>query len=137
MKKHKLSVEEEVDFLALAIVSTAKDYQLCYQINNVLGINLDKSAVIRQFNPKTKQLSDFQGYIYSDKENSVVYYIVNNKEEGKILLPKLKQADFVCFLAGMNAETKLEDCLKLFGKIQQVQKVFIIESEHLNNIIIE
>ena len=137
MKKHKLSVSDEVDFHGLAIISSAKDYRLCFQANNVLSINLDKSAIIRQFDPKNKQLSEFQGYIYNDKENGIRYYVVNNKEEGKYLIPKLKQVDFVFMLEGLGAEDKIQDCISSLGTIPQVQKVFPIDNEHLKNIVLE
>jgi len=137
LKKHKLQIEEELDFSALAIVSAAKDYKLCFQINNTLNINLDKSTVIKIWDPKNKLSISFTSYIYADKENDIVYYIVSNKEEGKIMLPKLKQVDYLCFLSGYNSSNKIVECAELLSKIASVQKVFTIESELLQNIIIE
>src|SRR5689334_21235999 len=115
--KLKLDVEElEEDFFRdtrlVGIMASMKDYQLCWQLNQLLSIDLRNNNDIEiQLKRKNRDYY-FAVFQYSEHNNALIHYIYNNQFDGEYLLPEFKHLDFLYLLKGdMVSEEYLQNLM--------------------------
>ena len=95
MAKYTLSLDDDFDYDLIGLCSHHGDYRVCWSINERIGLRLQKS--IEPFMVSGKKgvvTSSHSLYEWSDEEESVDYYLIQNKNEGKYLVPEKAQIDF-------------------------------------------
>jgi len=107
---------QESSFLGL--ISSTKDYRLCWLLNQYLGIdfklNVDKEVLIE----KKKRPYYFSVYDYFDTINWCQFDLYSNKFEAEFLLPEFKHIDFLWVIKG---ESSFADLLPMIRSIPEVQ----------------
>lgn len=98
MTKYTFNLEEDYDFEIIGISCHAKNYKLCWTINNTLDINLIRLNDL-DIIKKNEDLS-FSFYEYIDKENNIEYYLIGNKCEKGFLIPEKQSVDYFIILKG-------------------------------------
>lgn len=133
MTKFQLDVDYDFDFRLIGISCHAKDYRLCWALNNQLGLQLEK---IHRENAtsglKKNGIAIESIYTYFDEENHSAYQLLYNKHNNNLLLPEQKLADFLLIIDQMN-EAAFEDLLKEIKKLDLVNTAFVIDVNALKS----
>jgi hypothetical protein len=97
------------------ISSTARDYQLCGQINQYLGFDFRVNNDL-EVKLTTKRSFPYQ-FEYMESTSGVCHYIYNNHNRAGFLLPELKHVNYLWLVKGAYYEseemkTLVEQCRK-------------------------
>ena len=135
MPVFNLNTVEEVDEFyqetsILGLISSTKDYRLCWLLNQYLGIdfklNINKEVLIE----KKKRPYYFSVYDYFDTIKWCQFDLYSNKHEAEFLLPEFKHLDFVWVLKG---DSNFSDYLPLIKSIPEVQFTLNISVDMIKN----
>lgn len=110
-------------FTLFGISCHLKDYRLSYNLNHNLELSLVK-------------MDDFLGYsfyFYRDEDCFNSYYLIGNRGQELILLPDLKQIDFLLLLEGPVKKTQKELLLEKIRGIQNVLTSYEVRFETIKN----
>jgi hypothetical protein len=113
----------------LGIMAPIKDYQFCWQINNLIGVDFRINNDIEIQLTKKKRNYFFAVYEYAEEATSLIHYLYNNQFDGEYLLPEFKHLDFLWLLKG-DAVTEA-NCQQLIQSIKDIKGVqLVIELTH-------
>jgi hypothetical protein len=137
--KLKLDVNElEEDFFrdtrVLGIVAPVKDYQLGWQLNQSLSIDLRNNNELEiQLKRKNRDYY-FAVFQYCEHNNALIHYLYNNQFDGEYLLPEFRHLDFLYLLKGdMVSEDYLHSLMETLRAISGVQLVMEIVTGKIRN----
>ena len=137
--KFKLDIEGmEEDFFEdtrlLGIVAPVKDYQFCWQLNQLFRFHfrINNNMEI-QLNKKQRNYF-FAVYEYNEPNSSLVHYLYKNQYEGEYLLPEFKHLDFLWLLKGdMVSDATINQMISSIKQINGVQLVMELTNEQIKN----
>lgn len=118
----------------LGIMAPVKDYQFCWQLNNVLGADFRMNNEL-EIQLKRKKRDYFFGvFEYCESAGSLEHFLYNNQFEGEYLLPEFKHLDFLWLMKGdtISDEMILEKTNNL-RNIIGVQLVVELSCERIKN----
>jgi hypothetical protein len=118
MSKIVLSLEEDYDFDLVGISCHSKDYRLCWELNNTLGIDLTRTEDLTI--TKKEVAGNYSFYEYDDEENHLSYYLMANKCSNGYLIPEKKTTDFFILIKGIFDENYI---LKILSKINSISLI--------------
>lgn len=126
------------DFFAdtklLGIMSTLKDYQLCWQVNSFMGMDFRINNDIEIQLAKKKRNYFFAVYEFCELTGSLFHYIYNNRFDGEYLLPEFKHLDFLWLMKGdVVSEDSLGEMINTMKAINGVQLVAELTNEKIRN----
>ena len=110
-------------FTLFGICCHLKDFRLSYFLNNTLELELVK-------------MEDFMGfsfYFCRHEDGEFSYYLLGNRKQEAILLPDLKQTDFILLAEGPVNKTQKNRLLESIRGIQNVLTAFEIRFETIKN----
>ncbi len=110
-------------FTLFGISCHLKDYRLSYHLN--LGLELG-----------FVKLDDFRGfsfYFFRDEDSFISYYLLGNRGQEAILLPDLKQTDFLLLLEGPVKKLQKDYLLAGIKEIPNVLTAFEVRFETIRN----
>lgn len=122
------------DALLLGIVAPVKDYQLCWQLNQLLDIDFRINTEIEIQLTKKDRKYFFSIYEYTVPSTSLTHYLYNNQFDGEYLLPEFKHLDFVWLIKGdviNNDELKI--LIQSIKSLPGVQLVTEMTNEKIKN----
>lgn len=122
-KKQFLVIENEIDFILIGIVSHAKDYRLCFELNKQLDIFLEKTDDLELKNKKPE--SSFFSVSSCENEDENKIFIISNKSAGQFLIPDLKQWDYFFMIKGLIREKEKSNLIENI----KVSKIVALASE--------
>ena len=129
-----LDFEFDYDFELISIVSSYRDYRLCWYLNKTLGFNLAWKEEVKVEQTKKRQAAGyFNLFSYEDELNKMQYFFVSNKSAGEFLVPELKQVDYFLELSGGNAPEEKERILTALKEVHIVEAVFPTEASALKS----
>lgn len=118
----------------LGIMAPIKDYQFCWQLNNLLGVDFRINNEIEIQLTKRKRNYFFAVYEFPEKTNTLVHYLYNNECDGEYLLPEFKHLDFLWLLKGDEvSKESLDNLIQSVRKITGVQLVVELTNEKIKN----
>lgn len=95
MTKYTLSLEDDFDFDLIGLCSHQGDYRVCWSINEQIGLRLQKSIEPFMVSGRKGVVNSSHSlYEWEDEGESVTYYFIQNKSDGKFLVPEKSQIDF-------------------------------------------
>ena len=104
VKKYELTFDEEQPFEIYGISSAFADYRLTWELNQVLGIHLEKTEnCFELFIPKTKSNQQFRYFFYEDQELLTKFFLVKNKQEQQLLQADRPMIDYFLILKENNS----------------------------------
>ena len=116
------------DFFAdtrlLGIMATLKDYQLCWQVNSLMGMDFRINNDIEIQLTKKKRNYFFTVYEFLDPTGSLCHYLYNNRFDGEYLLPEFKHLDFLWLLKDdFVSDESLQQLIQSIRTVSGVQLV--------------
>lgn len=111
------------DTRLIGITAPIKNYQFCWQLNNLLGFNFRLDTEIdKQLRKKNRQ---YYFSVYQHEENNFLkYYIFHNQCDGEYLLPEFRNMDFLLLMKG----DKVDDvtCNDIIATIKSISSVIMV-----------
>jgi hypothetical protein len=122
------------DSHVLGVVSSLKNYQFIWHINQQLGFTFRLNSELEiELRKKTRNYF-FSIYEYQIPQTSLVYYIYHNQNNGEYLLPEFKHLDFIWMIKGEDFSlNELESLQKTIKMMPSVQFVIEMDQEKIKN----
>lgn len=127
--KLKLDLDELADGFfrdsrLIGIVAPVKDYQICWQFNQLMGFDFRNNSEIEiQLNKKNRTYY-FSVFEYREPNSSLVHYLYNNEFDGEYLLPEFRHLDFLWLMKG--DEMKEEVFQSIMATIREINGVQLV-----------
>jgi hypothetical protein len=122
------------DTKLLGIMAPIKDYQLCWHLNSIMGMDFRINNDIEIQLTKKKRNYFFAVFEFCEPTGSLFHYLYNNRFDGEYLLPEFKHVDFLWLMKGdiVNEET-LQQTIGSIREINGVQLVIELTNEKIRN----
>lgn len=121
------------DTRLLGVMAPVKDYQLCWHLNSILGMDFRINDIeIQRTNKKRDYF--FSVYEYTEPAGSLTHYIYNNQFDGEYLLPEFRHLDFLWLMKGDHVpDATLQQTIQTIKAINNVQLVVELQIEKIKN----
>ena len=121
------------DTRLLGVMAPVKDYQLCWHLNSILGMDFRINDIeIQRTNKKRDYF--FSVYEYTEPAGSLTHYIYNNQFDGEYLLPEFRHLDFLWLMKGDHVPyATLQQTIQTIKAINNVQLVVELQTEKIKN----
>ena len=134
INNHDLAEAFFEDTRLLGIMAPEKDYQFCWQINSLLGMDFRINHEIEISLKKRKRDYFFCVFEYHEPTSALCHYIYNNRFDGEYLLPEFKHLDFLWLMKDdFVDETTFQYIIKSIRSISGVQLVVELTNEKIRN----
>lgn len=118
----------------LGIMAPVKDYQFCWHLNNVMGVDFRINNEIEIQLTKKNRNYFFAVYEYAETNASLVHYLYNNQFDGEYLLPEFKHLDFLWLIKGDDVSGEMiQNMVQSIRAIKGVQLVLELTHEKIRN----
>lgn len=118
----------------LGIMAPVKNYQFCWQINNLLGIDFRINNELEIQLKKKERNYFFAVYEYAEPSTCLKHYLYNNQHDGEYLLPEFKHLDFLWLLKDdFVSEESLQNLVQSIRTVAGVQLVVELTNEKIKN----
>jgi hypothetical protein len=130
----ELTEEFFEDTRLLGIMAPVKDYQFCWHLNTVMGLNFRQNNEIEIRLVKKKRNYFFSVYEYKEPTRFLSHYVYNNQFDGEYLLPEFKHLDFLWMMKGdAVSDEALQETIQIIKAINSVQLVVELTNEKIKN----
>jgi hypothetical protein len=122
------------DTRLIGIVAPIKDYQFCWNLNQLMRFDfrLNNDIEIQLF--KKNRQYFFEIFEYHEPNRTLIHYLYNNQFDGEYLLPEFKHLDFLWLLKGDAVEAEyLQELLSNIKSINGVQLAQELTNEKIKN----
>ena len=134
INNHDLAEAFFDDTRLLGIMAPVKDYQFCWQLNNLLGLDFRINNEIEIRLKKKNRDYYFSVYEYLEPTGSLGHYLYNNQFEGEYLLPEFKHLDFLWLMKDdIVNDADLQRNISSIRSITGVQLVVELTNEKIKN----
>lgn len=118
----------------LGIMAPMKDYQLCWQLNSLLGIDFRINNELEIQLKKKERHYFFAVYEYAEPATCLKHYLYNNQHDGEYLLPEFRHLDFLWLLKDdFVSEEALQNLMQSIRTVNGVQLVIELTNEKIKN----
>ena len=134
LDNHKLAEEFFEDSRLLGVMAPIKDYQFCWHLNNLLGMDFRINNEIEIQLTRKKRNYFFSVYEFPEPTSSLSHYIYNNQYDGEYLLPEFRHLDFLWLMKGdIVTIDSLQQKMDSLRSINSVQLVVELTNEKIKN----
>ena len=127
------SRSEPVLVTLIGISCHLKDYRLSYLFSQHLGISLTKLDDLAISPDFGKITTDFSLYFCRDEDHLNTYFLLTNRSQDFILVPELKQFDFLLIVEGKFLKSGKEFLLKTLRQMPGILTIFERNSSEIRN----
>lgn len=118
----------------LGIMASVKDYQFCWQLNHLLGIDFRINHELEIQLQKKNRHYFFAVYEYAEPSTCLKHYLYNNQHDGEYLLPEFKHLDFLWLLKDdAVSDEALQHLVQSIRTVNGVQLVIELTHEKIRN----
>jgi adenine-specific DNA methylase len=118
----------------VGIVAPIRDYQFCWQLNQLFSIDLRNNNDIEIQLKRKKRDYYFAVFQYSEPNNALIHYLYNNQFDGEYLLPEFRHLDFLYLLKGdVVSDQFIAQLMDTIKKINGVQLVMELAHDKIKN----
>lgn len=122
------------DTRLLGIVAPVKDYQFCWQLNQIFRFNFRINNNIEIQLTKKQRNYFFRVYEYNEPNSSLTHYLYNNQHDGEYLLPEFKHLDFLWLMKGdLVDDNSIAHMISSIKNINGIQLVTELTNEKIRN----
>ena len=134
INNHDLAEAFFEDTRLLGIMAPVKDYQFCWQLNSLLGMDFRINHDIEIRLKKKKRDYFFSVFEYLEPTGCLAHYVYKNQFEGEYLLPEFKHLDFLWLMKDdLVTEQDLQQTIGSIRAINGVQLVTELTNEKIKN----
>ena len=134
INNHDLAEAFFEDTRLLGIMAPVKDYQFCWQLNNLLGMDFRINHEIEIRLNKKKREYYFSVFEFREPTGSLSHYLYNNQFDGEYLLPEFKHLDFLWLMRDdIVRDEELQVFIDSIRRISGVQLVAELTNERIKN----
>jgi hypothetical protein len=132
VKKYELTLDDEQPFEVYGISTAFADYRLTWELNQMLGIHLEKEQQrFELYMPKLKTQQAFSYFSYEDQELLTRFYLIKNKQDQQLLQADRPMIDYFLVLKD-NFSHEATALLEQLRKINGVVAVFNFNYEEFD-----
>lgn len=131
--KRILHIEYDYDFLLIGICSHEKDYRLCWEINRMLDIGLERGDNIT-LNTSHGELMTFSLYFCNCPETNNYFHLLSNKSSNGVLITEQKKIDYFLKIKGNISPEYTGVLIKKLRKIPIVLTAYQIDPVKIKSI---
>jgi len=133
-KKVLLETRSEPTLFTLVGISChLKDYRLSYLLNQKLELGFIKmDDLVVSTSPKN-EADSFSFYHCRDEDHYNAYFLLSNRGQDSILLPGMKQTDFLLLVEGPFKKNQMEPLQQQIRSIPHVLTCYEIKFSSLKN----
>ncbi|MEI6122356.1 MAG: IPExxxVDY family protein [Bacteroidota bacterium] len=113
------------DYRAIGISAHLKDYKLCWNLNHILEINLQKNQNFISSKKKSTR-EEYSFYHYYDENNRCFFYLLSNKKDNAMLMSKMPEIDYILLIKGFLNDEKIEHTIANIKKTTNILTAFLI-----------
>ena len=118
----------------LGIMAPMKNYQFCWQINQLMGIDFRVNHELEIQLQKKGRSYFFSVYEYHEPSTCLKHYLYNNQNDGEYLLPEFKHLDFLWLLKDdLVSDAALAQLVQAIKTVSGVQLVVELTNEKIKN----
>ena len=118
----------------LGIMVPVKNYQFCWQLNQLLGIDFRINHELEIQLKKKNRDYFFTIYEYHEPKTCLKHYLYNNQNDGEYLLPEFKHLDFLWLLKDdFVPDEALQHLVQSIRSVAGVQLVIELTNEKIKN----
>ena len=118
----------------LGIMAPMKDYQFCWQLNNLLNIDFRINHELEIQLKKKDRNYFFAVYEYPEPSTCLKHYLYNNQNDGEYLLPEFRHLDFLWLLKDdIVSEDSLQQLVQSIRTVNGVQLVVELMYDKIKN----
>jgi hypothetical protein len=110
-----------------------KDYRLAFLLNESLRIRLTRLDDMPYLAPGAKEPVLYSLYRWRDEDQYNTYYLLTNRSDESLLIPQVKQADFLMLIEGPFKRKQQDDLLSRLRKVPNVLTAFPISFSAVKN----
>lgn len=122
------------DTRLLGIMTPGKDYQFCWHLNSLLGMDFRINNEIEISLKKKKRDYFFAVFEYREPAGSLSHYLYNNQFDGEYLLPEFRHLDFLWLMKDdIVTDQSLQQLISSIRSISGVQLVVELTNEKIKN----
>jgi hypothetical protein len=122
------------DTRLLGIMAPLKSYQLCLQLNGLLGYQFRLNTEIDIHVRKKDRNYYFSVYQSSEANSFLEHYLYHNQFDGEYLLPEFRHIDFLWLMKGdFVDDEKCQFIRQTVNSIAGVQLVVELTNEQIKN----
>lgn len=111
----------------LGITAPVKNYQFCWQLNNLLGFDFRLNPEIEIHLKKRSRDYFFNIYQSAEPNSFLTHYLYHNHFDGEYLLPEFRHMDFLWLMKGDWVEDDkcnwIKQSVKSIGGVQMVAEL--------------
>ena len=134
LNNHDLAEAFFEDTRLLGIMAPVKDYQFCWHLNSLMGMDFRINHDLEIGLKKKRRDYFFSIFEYHEPTGSLSHYLYNNQFEGEYLLPEFRHLDFLWLMK--NDTVTDEDLQRIISPIRTisgVQLVIELTNEKIKN----
>jgi hypothetical protein len=120
-------------YTMMGISCHLRDYRLSYLVNENLGFRLVRLDDLPYLPQGAKEQVSFSLYRWKDDDQYNTYYLITNRSEDSLLIPQMKQADFLLLVEGPFKKKQQDDILARLRRIPNVLTAFGIPFSSVKN----
>ncbi len=132
MSKKILRVDYNFEISVIGISSSARDYRLCWFINNALPIKfvrIDDLLIYSDFGEE----SYHSCFKFSIENTETDLYLLSNKSGKSFVLPEIKETDFLMISTETLSDEDQKEFVQLLNKIEIIQSSYPIDPYSLKS----
>jgi hypothetical protein len=131
MKKLTLEFDDLQAWFTIGISSQLPDYKLLFRINKALQVKFIRVDDFAVNLPKMKGI--FSLYAHYDVVNKIDFFLLSNRNEGKVLLSEFKQLDYFFIIKDETGSDLIDEYKSKIKTIEEVMFTQIIDIESAKN----
>ena len=132
VKKYELTLDDEQPFEVYGISTAFADYRLTWELNQMLGIHLEKEQQrFELYMPKIKAQQAFSYFSYEDQELLTRFFLIKNKQDQQLLHADRPMIDYFLVLKD-NFSHESAVLLEQLRKINGIVAVFSFNYEEFD-----
>lgn len=122
------------DTRLMGIMTPGKDYQFCWHLNSLMGMDFRINHEIEIRLKKKNRDYFFSVFEYHEPAGSLSHYLYKNKFDGEYLLPEFKHLDFLWLMKDdIVPDAGLQQVISSIRFVPGVQLVVELTNEKIKN----
>jgi len=128
-----LDFTPDFDFTVAAIVTSMRDFKLCFQLNTLLGLSMVRQPDLELKLDKKGSSGLFTRFFFLSEDEEEFYLVANRGTNGHFV-PEVKHADFFLVIKNRGRYTIEAEVLRHLQSIRNVSSAMVLKTDELTSI---